>query len=83
MIPKRNAPLRAELIERQVMAMNLPRETAAILQFPARERSAGSAVRGVPATVHEFPRKPIFKVEYGHAWYHEAALQQAEPVRLR
>ena len=59
------------------MAQSSHRESAKIYQFPSRDR-AGRATRMADlASAH------VSNADFGGAWYHEAAVQEAEQARKR
>ena len=63
------------------MTENVYRESAKIYQFPAGGRSAlgGRRHETKPATDFTAPR--VANVALGNAWYHDAAVQDAERAR--
>lgn len=63
-----------------MMTTSVERESAKIYQFPARGRaSAGDVLaQAKPAADSASPRA---KIVWGSGWYHDAAIQDAEPSR--
>jgi hypothetical protein len=65
------------------MTTTVHRETAKIYQFPAGGRAALIAGRGITQILEvPSPVRPSTNV-YGGSWYHEAAIQEADPVLKR
>jgi len=63
------------------MTKTQPRTSAQIIPFPIRDRS--SAARSNSAALPEQIRKSpmIADIAGGSGWYHEAAVQDADPAR--
>ena len=64
------------------MSSNFRQESARIYQFPAGGRAAVGVKRGeefTPVTAQTSPR--VHEAACGEAWYHEAAIQEAERGR--
>ena len=57
------------------------RETAKIYQFPARGRLAVDRRREAAKPVLELEAPHDVKIALSGAWYHEAALLEAQPAR--
>jgi Protein of unknown function (DUF2735) len=61
------------------MTTNFPRESATIYQFPARGRYAAAGHRDQTESAMTMSARAA-KISFG-AWYHEAAIQEAEQGR--
>jgi hypothetical protein len=61
------------------MTANLYQGSAKIYQFPVGGRAALASRRDVTNTAETFPTSRFVKVASGSAWYHEEAVQMAEP----
>jgi hypothetical protein len=59
------------------MAQSSHRESAKIYQFPTRDR-AGRATR-----IADLAPADVANADFGSAWYHDAAVQEAEQARKR
>jgi hypothetical protein len=67
-----------------MMNTNLNRESAKIYQFPVGGRSAIDRRRYQETTSATDPASSrVSEVAYSDAWYHEAAIQESNPVRER
>jgi hypothetical protein len=66
------------------MSSNLNHGSARIYQFPAGGRAAlGGHRYDETKTANDLASSRVSEVAVGGAWYHEAAIQEAEPVRER
>ena len=65
-----------------MMNTNLNRGSAKIYQFPVGDRSAIDRRRYQETTSATDPASSR-EVAYSDAWYHEAAIQESNPVRER
>jgi hypothetical protein len=54
------------------------RESAKILTFPARARKAAAPLSGEPRPVAELAARRASRAASSAAWYHEAAIAEAE-----
>lgn len=63
------------------MTTNFSRESPHIYQFPARGRFAAPGHRDQSEAVVNLMSPRVGKVVSGGAWYHEEAIQDAEPGR--
>jgi uncharacterized protein DUF2735 len=59
------------------------RETAKIYEFPTRARATKSVHQENRKRVADLGSMRVAYAECGSGWYHEAALQDAEPARKR
>lgn len=57
------------------MTQNPERETAQIIPFPARTRTAKSSLRGTVRSLAE-DRMSLPACDFGSGWYHDAAMQE-------
>ncbi len=69
------------MLGEQTVSTTFGRETAKIYEFPRKFRSPGGEVRRGDKTVALFPAQPLPEIEFGSAWYHEAAVQEADRTR--
>lgn len=60
------------------MALTTQHGSATIHQFPARMRSTAVARDGGRAAVTELRGPRLERMEFGSAWYHEAAMEEEE-----
>jgi hypothetical protein len=66
------------------MSSNLNHGSARIYQFPAGGRAAlGGHRYDETKTANDLASSRVSEVAVGGAWYHEAAIQEAKPVRER
>jgi hypothetical protein len=63
------------------MTANFYRESAKIYQFPAGGRSALGGHRHEVKPAADFTAPRVANVALGSAWYHEAAIEDAERAR--
>ena len=63
------------------MSTNSYRGSAEIIPFPVRARSNSVEAREAATPVAKFPSPRAVKVASGSAWYHEAAIQDADLSR--
>lgn len=63
------------------MTANFYRESAKIYQFPAGGRSALGGHRHEAKPAADFTAPRVANVALGSAWYHEAAIEDAERAR--
>ena len=63
------------------MSTNINRGSAEIIPFPLRVRTTSNEYREAAKPVTKFPVSRAVKVAFGSAWYHEAAIQDAELPR--
>ncbi len=63
------------------MSTNSYRGSAAIIPFHVRARSNAVEPREAATPVAKFPPLSAVKVASGSAWYHEAAIQDADLSR--
>jgi hypothetical protein len=57
------------------------RGSAEIIPFPVRTRTTSNECSAAVKLVTTFPVSRAAKVAFGGAWYHEAAIQDADPTR--
>lgn len=66
------------------MTTGLNHASAKIYQFPSGGRAALAGRRyGEIKTAAELPSSRVSDIAIGGAWYHEAAIQEAQPVQDR
>jgi hypothetical protein len=63
------------------MTTNFPGESAKIFQFPARGRFAAADSRDQSESAKNLMSPRVAKITFGGAWYHDAAIQDAERPR--
>ena len=63
------------------MTMNMSRGSAKIFEFPARGRFAVGGGRDEAKPVADLTPPRVAPTIFGGAWYHEAAVQDAEQPR--
>jgi hypothetical protein len=61
------------------MTANSSQGSAKIYQFPVGGRAAPASRRDLTNTAETLPASRFVKVASGSAWYHEEAVQMAEP----
>jgi hypothetical protein len=66
---------------RRIVTANFYRESAKIYQFPAGGRAAFGGRRHEAKAAADFTALRVANVALGSAWYHEAAVQDAERAR--
>ena len=64
------------------MTDNAQRQTARIIQFPVKAHAAKTGHKASGRKMAELPAQ-VAPVEFGSGWYHDDAIQDAEPVRRR
>ncbi len=65
------------------MITNFDRGSAKIYQFSARVRTATDGDRGKAKPTADFASPRVSETTFGSGWYHEAAVQDADPVHKR
>jgi hypothetical protein len=65
------------------MTTNIYGQTAKIYQFPARGKAAIGENRQQPKPMADLASQRFADAAAGSAWYHEAAVQEAERARKR
>jgi hypothetical protein len=66
------------------MTENLHRQSAKIYEFPRGGRASLHGHRLVKQAAAIVPvGRRVSRIEFGDAWYHEAAIQEAEGMRRR
>ncbi|WP_336491352.1 DUF2735 domain-containing protein [Methylobacterium nigriterrae] len=63
------------------MTHGFRRETAKIYQFPVKARAASGTARDDGQAGAEMRSRSVVATSAGSAWYHEAAVQEAERPR--
>jgi hypothetical protein len=63
------------------MTTNVFRGSAKIYDFPARGRFAAGGDREDNALAANFTSPRVTKTVFGSAWYHDEAVQDADPPR--
>jgi len=67
--------------DRTTMSTNTFRGSAKIIPFPSRARPPSAVPHEAETAVTKFPLPRAAKVACGGAWYHQAAIEDAEQAR--
>lgn len=63
------------------MEITLTRPSAKILMFPVAARASASNLSGKAKFAAELASLRNVSIDFGDAWYHEAAVEEAEQAR--
>lgn len=58
------------------MASTTSMTTAKIYEFPVKRRAEAPAYSGARSQVSDLRAPPLARMDFGSAWYHEAAMQE-------